>query len=129
MKEIVLPWPDRRLHPNARVHWAVRSKAVKAARKMAGLVAIGAGAALFTIREPSSGRLHVWIDGYPPDKRRRDHDGFLSACKAYLDGIADALGVNDARFVPHPWIKDEVRKGGEVRIRITAAPDGARVGA
>lgn len=24
---IALPWPDRRLHPNARVHWAIKARA------------------------------------------------------------------------------------------------------
>lgn len=68
------------------------------------------------------GRLHIWIDAYPPDRRRRDADGLLSSLKAALDGVADALEVDDRRFVPHPYIKDEVRKGGEVRIRITGGP-------
>lgn len=120
MMEIILPWPDRRLHPNSRCHWAVKRKATKAARGYAATSAYLHG--LCRVQWPE-GRLHVWIDGYPPDRRRRDHDGFLSSLKASLDGIADALGVNDSRFVPHPWIKDEVRKGGEVRIRITADPD------
>ena len=117
--EIVLPWPDRALHPNSRVHWSKRSKAAKAQRTMALLVAADAcwsGAAM------PEGRLHVWIDAYPPDRRRRDADGLLSSLKSALDGIADAMGVDDRRFVPHPFVKDEVRKPGEVRIRITGGP-------
>ena len=114
--EIVLPWPARVLHPNARAHWGTRSKAAKAARRDARLLALAAG---WDKRTFDGGRLHVWIDGYAPDRRRRDHDGFLSSLKPHLDGIADALKVDDARFVPHPWIKDEVRKPAEVRIRIT----------
>lgn len=35
---------------------------------------------------------------YPPDNRRRDADNLVSSLKAVFDGIADALGVNDARF-------------------------------
>jgi hypothetical protein len=42
----------------------------------------------------------------------------LSRCKAYLDGIADALNVNDNRFICHPFIKNEL--GGKVIIRITS---------
>ena len=30
--------------------------------------------------------------------------------------------INDSRFVSHPYIKDEVRKGGVVEIRITPEP-------
>ena len=71
----------------------------------------------------SEGRLHLWIDLYPPDKRRRDDDNAYAACKPYRDGIADALGIDDSRFIGHPWLKDEVRKGGEVRIRITGSDE------
>lgn len=119
MNELILPWPSRLLHPNSRTHWAAKSKATKAARADAHLLALAAGWHRETWPD---GPLHVWIDGYPTDRRRRDADGLLSSMKAALDGIAQAMGVDDRRFVPHPWIKDEVRKGGEVRIRITTVP-------
>ena len=115
-KELILPWPDRALHPNARVHWSRRSGAAKLARSGAFCLAYNAGWKGLPLPE---GPLHVWIDGYPKDRRARDADGLLSAMKPALDGIADALGVNDRRFVPHPRIWDEIRKGGEVRIHIT----------
>ena len=113
--EIIIPWPDKKLSPNARGHWAVKSKAKAMARRTAFALALEAG---WRTAWPE-GRLHVWIDGYAPDKRKRDHDNFLSSLKAALDGIAQAMQVDDSRFVPHPFIKEEVRKGGEVRIRVT----------
>lgn len=119
MHELRLPWPERCLHPNARVHWAVRHKAAKAARRDGYVLAKAAG---WHRHEWTDRPLHVWIDGYAKDRRRRDNDGLLSALKPWLDGIADAMQVDDVRFIPHPWIKDEVRKPGEVRIRITPAP-------
>lgn len=124
--EIVLPWPPRELHPNARVHWSKRAKAAKSARRYAyaetiQLVRKHGDPVPDRLAQPA-GRLHVWIDAYPPDRRRRDTDGVLSSLKSALDGIADALGVDDQRFVPHPWVKDEVRASGEVRIRITGGP-------
>jgi len=130
MKELILPWPSRDLHPNSRLHWSKRAKASKIARKQGWVLAREAWSAT-EMASFSEGRLHVWIDGYPTDKRHRDADGLLSSLKPWLDGIADALGTDDRRFVPHPWVKDEVRKGGEVRIRITAGPkeslDGKKV--
>jgi len=36
------------------------------------------------------------------------------------DGVADALGVNDSRFRPHPYIKDEI--GGMVKLRFSKGP-------
>lgn len=119
MKEIVLPWPDRKLHPNSRPHWAVKAKATKSARGAAHLVALECG--WHQVDWPD-GDLFVWIDFYPPDRRHRDTDGLLSSMKAALDGIAQAMGVNDRRFVPRPYVKDEVRKGGQVRIRVTGGP-------
>jgi hypothetical protein len=120
MNELVLPWPDRALHPNKRVHWSKRAKAAKAARAEACLIAKAAGWHRMTW---PSGQLHIWLDGYPTDRRRRDADGLLSSLKPWLDGIADAMGIDDCRFVPHPWVKPEVRKGGEVRVRITGGTE------
>ncbi len=116
MIELVLPWPSRDLHPNARVHWARKAKAVKAARQQADILALAAG---WQHVSWPDGPLHVWIDGYPADRRRRDADGLLSSMKAALDGIADAIGVDDRVFIPHPFVSDTVVKGGEVRITIT----------
>lgn len=119
-KELVLPWPFRALSPNARVHWRVKSAAARAAKHDAYMLAKAAD--WHRIEWPAEGRLHVWIDGYRPSRRHHDHDNLLASLKAALDGIADAMGIDDRRFVPHPYIKDEVRKGGEVRIRITGSP-------
>lgn len=114
--ELILPWPDKAMSPNARVHWSVKSKAVKIARSFAFLKTKEAGWDKIELPE---GRLHLWIDFYPPTKRMPDDDNMLSRCKAYRDGIADALGIDDKRFISHPFVKSEVVKGGEVRIRIT----------
>ena len=97
----------------------VLAKAKKAARTAAYLAVKQQWAGLVL---PETGRLHLWIDFMPPDRRHRDDDGLLSSMKAARDGIADALGINDSRFVSHPYIKDEVRKGGVVEIRITPEP-------
>ena len=120
MSPLLLPWPDRSLHPNARVHFMVLAKAKKAARTAAYLAVKQQWAGLVL---PETGRLHLWIDFMPPDRRRRDDDGLLASVKAHRDGIADALGIDDSRFVSHPWVKDEVRKGGQVVIKITGGPD------
>lgn len=117
--EIVLPWPDRGLSPNARVHWAKKAKAAKSARRAAAWHAKAAG--WHNVEWPDS-RLHLWVDVFPPSKRRFDVDNLVASMKASFDGIADAIGIDDSLFVPHPDLKDEVRKGGEIRIRITGAP-------
>jgi Holliday junction resolvase RusA-like endonuclease len=120
MMELTLPWPSKDLSPNGRVHWARKAKAAKAARADANLLTIAAGWPQCVL---PSGRLHLWLDFYPPTKRLPDDDNMLSRCKAYRDGIADALGIDDKRFVSHPWVKNEVRKGGQVVVRITGGPE------
>ena len=37
--------------------------------------------------------------------------------------LADALELNDRRFIPHPFVKNETHKGGKVVIRRTKGAD------
>lgn len=111
---VELPWPPRELHPNARIHWAAKSRITKKARNSAAWLAKGAGAGNLCVE-----RLNVSILFMAPDKRRRDTDGMISSVKAYLDGIADATGVDDSNF--NLTIKRaEPIKGGLVRVQIEA---------
>ena len=113
---VTLPWPPKDLSPNARIHWSRRSKAAKAYRRACHVLTLEAG-----IRGVDwEGDIHLWIDFYPPDRRRRDDDNMISAFKAGRDGMADAMGLDDKRFRIHPFVKDEV--GGMVKIRITPGP-------
>lgn len=116
---LVLPWPNRVLHPNARVHWAKKAPEVKAARQGAHLRAVDAGWQFLQLLLPPEGRLYVWVDGYPPRPRNRDRDGLLASLKPALDGIADAMGINDSRFFPIPDLLDVRAPDGEVHVRIT----------
>lgn len=116
MMTLELPWPARILHPNARPHWRALAHAKRAARADAFILARAAGWHMETLPE---GRLHLWMDFYAPDRRRRDDDGLLASMKAARDGIADALAIDDARFVSHPMIRDEVCRGGKVVVRLT----------
>lgn len=117
MKNLVLPWPDKDLSPNGRVHWARKAKASASARELSKVEAMASGwAAGHTLPE---GRLHLWIDFYPPTRRMPDDDNMLARCKPYRDGIADALGIDDKRFVSHPYVRETPRKGGQVVFRIT----------
>ena len=118
MNQISLPWPDKALSPNSRTHWATKARAVKVARKYGHCVTLAAGLNSSTFKG-YDGKLHLWIDYYAKTRNYPDADNCLSASKAYLDGIADALGINDRRFVHHPFVKDETFKDGKVSIRIT----------
>ncbi|TBW96692.1 hypothetical protein [Xanthomonas citri] len=116
MIELTLPWPDKRLSPNSRCHWAQRAKAAKAAKAEAHALAVAAGWQSVIL---PAGRLHLWIQFYAPTRMRPDDDNMLARLKGARDGIAAALGIDDRRFVSHPQVMDETRKGGQVVIRMT----------
>jgi len=107
-----LPWPSKDLSPNARLHWAKRAKAVRQARSEAEIIAKGHC-------KPLEGRILFVLEFYPPDRRRYDDDGLLARMKAARDGIADALGVDDRRFVTQFSVSETVVKGGKVTIRMS----------
>jgi crossover junction endodeoxyribonuclease RusA len=117
--EVTLPWPPKGLSPNARLHWAAKSKQAKAYRMACFALCIEAK--LNRMALPESGAVTLDIEFIPPDRRARDLDNMLSSIKNGLDGIADALGVNDRRFVFRLSRADQI--GGMVKIRVTAGPD------
>jgi len=53
-----------------------------------------------------------------PDKRKRDADNCLAAAKGALDGLADALFVNDQLFQPIMIYRVEGKKPGRLIIEI-----------
>ena len=122
---ITLPWPDKRLSPNARTHWAVLAKVKKLARKDACILATVA-IPLKDKREIAAqeGRIEIEVRFYPPDARLRDDDNCVASFKAARDGIADALGVDDCRFRPTYYFMDPAKPGKiEVVIHSNAQPD------
>ncbi len=121
MNEVWLPWPDKALSPNSRVHWAVKAAAVKEYRELGYALALQAGMR----RDWPEGPLWVWATGFPADRRRRDSDNLFASMKGCVDGIAQAMGVDDSRFRIACWIGTEVRKPPVVRIRVTTGPEGA----
>lgn len=110
---ITLAWPPKELHPNSRIHWAEKSKRTKAYRNAAGWATKASGD-----KVKGNGSIHLHITFYPPNKRRMDLDGCLSAIKAGIDGIADGLGVDDSRF-GITLAMGSVISGGEVRVIVT----------
>ncbi len=50
-------------------------------------------------RAPEAGDIRIRISFTPPNNLG-DRVNFAGRMKAYVDGIAEALGVNDKRFLP-----------------------------
>lgn len=95
--KVAMRHPAHALRPNGRAHWAVRARAVREARGRARLVMV------CRLRELQEACLLP--EGWSPDRyvvrwfykgRQPDADNCLAACKAYLDGCADALGLDDS---------------------------------
>lgn len=123
---VVLPFPDRRLNPNSSKgkHWASTVALRKSARVGAALLTqAAAGGRRF---EPGA-ELALMITFVQPDRRARDRDNLLAACKPMLDGMADALGVNDSQFEPVTIRREYGKKPGAVRVEIGGATPATEV--
>lgn len=110
-----LSWPRKPLWQNRPCHWSKKGPAVKAYRHEAWGEALNRG-----VRNLSAGRPVLMFSYAPPDKRKRDIPNVNAAMKAAVDGIADALGMDDSTF-RYVWPDDfeEPAKGGAVLVEIT----------
>ncbi len=106
-------WPPRETSPNWRGHWSTKARAVKKYRRDCWLIALGAKLAV-----DWEGYIHVHMAFLPPNNRVRDKDNLQASAKALLDGLADALGVNDSRFFVYSTI-GMCRKGGAVAVALS----------
>lgn len=94
--QLNMPWFPRVLSPNSRGHWSEVAKAKKSYRELWYFLTKEAFA-----RKPLPGtyaQVHLTIEFYPPTKHKQDLDNMLAAIKSGLDGLADALNVNDEQF-------------------------------
>jgi crossover junction endodeoxyribonuclease RusA len=100
---ICLPLPARALSPNARCHPMILHRHKKAAKQRA-MIEIRRAAGMF--RLPPFTRYTLTF--HHATQRNRDDDNAAASCKAYRDGIAEGLCVDDSTL----------RQTGETRILI-----------
>lgn len=111
MNTFELPFPPSSLSGHAKGHWRAKAEITRKHRNWARLATMDA-----RVRGlPESGDILVRLRFVPPD-RRGDRTNFANRMKPYLDGIADALGVNDARFLPSYEFAEPCKPG---RVVIT----------
>lgn len=124
---ILLPWPPKPLWQNRRCHWAPRSVAVAKSRTDAYFAALEAG--LKRMPTGEGWQHHLSFDFSPPDRRKRDLQNMPATQKAAIDGIADALKVDDATFkIKWPEEFGPVSdNGGSVLVVVRAIQTKARV--
>ena len=113
---IVLPFPPASLSGHAKGHWRGKSAVTTRHRTWAAAATLAARPHAI----PAAGDIRIHIRFVPPD-RRGDRTNFANRMKPYFDGIADALGVNDARFLPtYEFAAPE--KPGRVEVTVAAWP-------
>lgn len=117
MIELTLPFPDKVLWPNGRPgHWAVQRRAFKKHKHWA---VIGVFHALKgSILCPGAVRVDWSVTVHPKTRNVIDRDNAHASLKAYVDGMADALGINDSQFNTPELTFGEPIKGGQVVIRL-----------
>lgn len=95
---ITLPWPDMSLMPNRKNgrHWGDTQAAKVRARQDGYYATMSARRGDIAL----GGTIPLRITFAAPDKRWRDLDNLLACQKHALDGIAQALGVDDKQFRP-----------------------------
>ena len=114
MPPMIASWPSSVLSPNNRDHWSKRAKSKKAQRlEWASL------ARLQGLKAPHEGQVQVRLEFVPTDRRPRDLDNLLASCKAGLDGLADALQVNDNRFRITFDMGEPVKGGACVKVWVS----------
>lgn len=91
---IVLPFPSAKLSGHNNGSWYDKRGEVKKHRQWAYAATLAANPVV-----PGLGDIPIHFRFVPPD-RRSDRMNFTNRLKPYADGIADALGVNDVRFLP-----------------------------
>ncbi len=100
---IELPWPHKLLWPNGgRGHPRAVAGEVRKHKEWARLATMAA-----KLKSPD-GRVPILLKFYPkPRGPAPDKDNAQASAKAYLDGIAKAMGVDDRLFDPRTEIAAE----------------------
>lgn len=108
---ITLPFPPSSLSGHHNVHWRKLQPVKKAHREWARIATLAAKPVV-----PAEGDIPITIRFVPPD-RRGDRANYPNRMKPYIDGIADALGVNDRRFCPR-YLFSDPEKPGRVEVAL-----------
>lgn len=121
MLTVTLPFPAPELFPNrVRGHWAktggIKAKAVADAYAVTYQAVNQHRGELAAL----TGDIPLQLTFCPPDKRHRDLDNMLAACKAMLDGVATALTVNDKQFSPITILRGGTARPACVVVQIGA---------
>lgn len=115
---IRLPWPPKALSPNSRKDRRHSTKERQRYKSAGWAAALEAG-----FRNLKFETVHLRITFNAPDARRRDLDNMLAHIKYALDGISQAIGIDDSRFEYTIRRGEYDRPNGSVDIEIGPPSD------
>jgi crossover junction endodeoxyribonuclease RusA len=112
--KLQLPFPPSELSPNKRLHWGSIAKAKANFRAKCNL--------LTRDQHPEKAKYGQDFDltmvFVPPDRRHYDRDNLIARMKSGLDGMCDALGIDDIQFMSVTASLSRDSLGGFVQVSI-----------
>ncbi len=106
--KVELPFPHKNLNPNRskKLHWGTLSRLTSASKGTAFALTKQAMG-----RDTITGPITVLVSIYPPNRNKRDKDNAIAQLKATQDGVALAIGIDDAEWnVDHKLHKEPLNK-------------------
>ena len=112
---VTLPWPPAALTPNgAHGHWTAKSKAAREYKLACWALCRG-------LPVLDADAVEVSVIFRPPSARRYDLDNQLARVKHGLDAVAEAIGVDDGRWLSMTLERGAKTTGGAVVVTIHSA--------
>lgn len=92
--KIIFPWFPKELNPNSTCYFRKKAQ-IKALYRTEGY---NRTMEALQTQDIDKNVKEMRFTFYKPDNRHRDADNMLAAMKSGIDGMADALGINDRQF-------------------------------
>lgn len=116
--EFELPWPNKRLSPNARVHWSVLASAKSKYKSDVQLIAMNALIMTGLAQKPDFKDACIEYIFCPPRAFEYDLDNALARMKAATDGLSLAFGCDDKGWQFMMKKGDPAKPKGRVIVRV-----------
>lgn len=107
---VSFPWPPAALSPNgAHGHWSSKSKAARDYKAACWAACRG-------IDAMDADAVEVGVIFQPPRNGRYDLDNQLARIKQGLDAFAEAIGIDDGRWVSMTLERGDKTPGGAIHV-------------
>lgn len=92
--KITFPWFLKELKPNHSCHYMQKAKAKAIYRSECERITLKE----LETQDVDKECCELWFTFYKPNKRHMDADNMLASMKSGIDGMCDALNINDKQF-------------------------------